>query len=718
MYDPPAQGYLEHPLPASSWSILPTQPPVNAAAGPGLTKDRECEEGGYSGRWSRYTTGAVDDVARSTKVMHGDGDKECDEEGPQYDSAVYMPASSSCGGRHGAADPRCDHRLVVDGDGERSQEVKLPMQTQTDVYTTISEVAEEKGCWPQAEQGIFNAGLARSDASGKRDVKEVGERDRPIVLIRSGNMGRSDTDTLLAGDKRAWMCRRSFKPRDRRQGWGLLADGKGLQRCCLTKMATASYGREGLYLRRRTGARTIDEINGMCEPVPEFGSVPRNRRKALHGCERRLEKRLCRPYQRLSWLSASSTPTRAFHSDDYAGFNRLKGEEAVEERIFEGLRVIQDESVGRRAGIGSCRRWSSQESHASRRYPPVPNVHLKSISLCPLNPSMTRSSELRSQITEAETRIADLVRQLAELRTHKTQLEAELRAIVYPILSIPAEITAEILYHAASHSETEWLLAATGVCRLWRNIALSTPRLWTEFYSDPWCRILTHLKDRGPLLQLWLSRSGSLPLNLAVHVGLDGERILASLAKHISRWRRVNLHEGSQCCHGALDRGQPRPSLALHGDVPLPDVDATCCPKWRSLVFCESSVVPGALLPMLANVTHLTLDRVDPAVVSKILLYATAVENLSVQSSRLEFPIVLPLVHTLHYHDGAPGLLDHSNLPALANLHIICRHSYPAAEAVKGFLTRSGCTLQLVHVENCRLNGLLDFLRLRLSNVR
>ncbi|KAJ7051603.1 hypothetical protein C8F01DRAFT_949379, partial [Mycena amicta] len=95
---------------------------------------------------------------------------------------------------------------------------------------------------------------------------------------------------------------------------------------------------------------------------------------------------------------------------------------------------------------------------------------------------MTRSSELRSHIAEVGTRIADLERQLATLRAHETRLKDELGAIVYPILTIPAEITAEILCHAAADSKTKELIAATSVCAVWRSVALSTPRMWNTSF--------------------------------------------------------------------------------------------------------------------------------------------------------------------------------------------------------------------------------------------
>ncbi|KAJ7051561.1 hypothetical protein C8F01DRAFT_1237037 [Mycena amicta] len=295
---------------------------------------------------------------------------------------------------------------------------------------------------------------------------------------------------------------------------------------------------------------------------------------------------------------------------------------------------------------------------------------------------MTRSSELRSRIAEAETGIADLEGRLAPLRAYKTQLEDELRAIVNPILTIPAEITAEILCHAVAHASIKCILAVTSACAVWRSIALSTPRLWNASYRSAYSRP----KDPVNLLNLWLSRSGSLPLSLAIHVSDDPNRILASMTRHISRWRRIDLHQ-QLCDHddGSFGEGK-EPSLAVHGNVPLASVDPDSCPKWRSVALCSTSVPPRALLPTLPNVASLTLSNVASAVVSMVLPHTPTLEVLTISGWQTEFlpsihpPIILPLIHTLN--------------------HELAR-----------FLTRSGCALQMLHLEALALNGGLDVLR-------
>ncbi|KAJ7120013.1 hypothetical protein C8R46DRAFT_876350, partial [Mycena filopes] len=69
------------------------------------------------------------------------------------------------------------------------------------------------------------------------------------------------------------------------------------------------------------------------------------------------------------------------------------------------------------------------------------------------------------------------------LEEEKIAIQKSLESVVYPILTIPFEITAEIFLHCLpafpsqpSGSVAPMLLAR--ICRQWRNIACSTPRLW------------------------------------------------------------------------------------------------------------------------------------------------------------------------------------------------------------------------------------------------
>ncbi|KAJ7049408.1 hypothetical protein C8F01DRAFT_1378651 [Mycena amicta] len=268
---------------------------------------------------------------------------------------------------------------------------------------------------------------------------------------------------------------------------------------------------------------------------------------------------------------------------------------------------------------------------------------------------MTRNSELRSQFAEAQARIADLERQLATLRAHETRLKDELGAIVYPILTIPTEIATEILCHAAAGSVPQSLLAATSVCSLWRDIALATPRLWSEFHSNPWSSKALH--DPASLLQQWLFRSGCMPLYITVPSYRTDRRLVALLAKHISRWRCVDLI-GERRYHEMLE-DLPEPSLGLRDATQLVDVDLDACPKWRSLLLLRAQN-PGPLLPTVKHVTSLVLPYVTSAFLSMLLPHTPALEFLSLSG---DFAAHLPHTYRTPTAQEAMKLTDWAGLP-------------------------------------------------------
>ncbi|KAJ6533032.1 hypothetical protein B0H19DRAFT_876733, partial [Mycena capillaripes] len=94
----------------------------------------------------------------------------------------------------------------------------------------------------------------------------------------------------------------------------------------------------------------------------------------------------------------------------------------------------------------------------------------------------------------------------------RERLQAESDAIVYPVLSLPPEVTTEIFLRCVPcepnprPSPTQAPLLLAQICRQWRQIALHTPALWR-------CLLFG---DEMPVefLHIWLSRSGNHPLSL------------------------------------------------------------------------------------------------------------------------------------------------------------------------------------------------------------
>ncbi|KAJ7644493.1 hypothetical protein FB45DRAFT_824676, partial [Roridomyces roridus] len=130
----------------------------------------------------------------------------------------------------------------------------------------------------------------------------------------------------------------------------------------------------------------------------------------------------------------------------------------------------------------------------------------------------------RSRVQEIDQKILFHEEQIALLRSERKSVARDLDAIVYPVLTLPNEITSEIFVHYVESHPNRSPLHLTWVCRSWRAVAISTCRLWTQ------CIDLY----AASALPIWLSRAGSLPLNLEFHLRLDLAR---------DGWRIDSLYE-------------------------------------------------------------------------------------------------------------------------------------------------------------------------------
>ncbi|KAJ7676342.1 hypothetical protein B0H17DRAFT_1207331 [Mycena rosella] len=123
--------------------------------------------------------------------------------------------------------------------------------------------------------------------------------------------------------------------------------------------------------------------------------------------------------------------------------------------------------------------------------------------------------------------------------------------VVSPVLRIPNEVTSEIF--------TQFLPAypepppingprspsfLAGICRQWRDVAVSTPSLWRAIDLD-----LSETKDHQQLFRLletWLERCGNCPLSFILMTGeYEGEAaavpFIEALVRHCCRWQHVKL---------------------------------------------------------------------------------------------------------------------------------------------------------------------------------
>ncbi|KAJ7167661.1 hypothetical protein C8R46DRAFT_1350627 [Mycena filopes] len=163
---------------------------------------------------------------------------------------------------------------------------------------------------------------------------------------------------------------------------------------------------------------------------------------------------------------------------------------------------------------------------------------------------------LRVRFAELSCAVSQQQRILDGMLARLEIIRGQLDTIVYPVLTLPPEITTEIFMRClpaeceldpggdfvdTSHAP----LLLTQICGAWRRIALSTSALWASFYLDADCRGLVHLAE---LADAWFSRARN-ALSVKVHGSLLTSQwtynlpgVVEVLQKHSPRMHSLELH--------------------------------------------------------------------------------------------------------------------------------------------------------------------------------
>ncbi|KAF7294221.1 F-box domain-containing protein [Mycena chlorophos] len=124
------------------------------------------------------------------------------------------------------------------------------------------------------------------------------------------------------------------------------------------------------------------------------------------------------------------------------------------------------------------------------------------------------------------------------------------------LASLPLELILEIfqLCVPRNPSKLDLVLSPTHaplllaqICSSWRRIVLSAPILWTDFHVD--CNSAGRTRHIGDLMRLWLSRSGTFPLDIALRGNIcrrgpipsQLDRVFVTLKEHASHVRSLHL---------------------------------------------------------------------------------------------------------------------------------------------------------------------------------
>ncbi|KAK7043194.1 hypothetical protein VNI00_008548 [Paramarasmius palmivorus] len=373
--------------------------------------------------------------------------------------------------------------------------------------------------------------------------------------------------------------------------------------------------------------------------------------------------------------------------------------------------------------------------------------------------------EIHHLISTRRDRLHAIEDEIARLRAEQVELQTfvdEHLTLVPPIRQVPIDILRGIFLQCMPETgfpacrALEAPLVFTGVCRLWREVAISTPTLWNRMYihlpaptpdGQPITeRFLAYLHLWREGVMLWLRRSGTAPLVLSISSGYEiwGEEqvyhrfhadVVLQLLEYTSRWKSLSLNIPERIW---------RIVTALTADLPLLEAltvhylpfDAkesyqnfmkTVLQRIPSLHKLCLSQLPDNLPIRWDRLTEVSLTDQDQALRAsqaiQILLFScSSLRHFAAYLTETDVqptfsPITLPRLQTLNievvsffvsppitpipyqHPSDAPELivqhfLDCIDAPNLVNFSLNWRSSQTSLTTLVGFLEHSGCALR------------------------
>ncbi|KAF8549584.1 hypothetical protein OG21DRAFT_569652 [Imleria badia] len=180
-------------------------------------------------------------------------------------------------------------------------------------------------------------------------------------------------------------------------------------------------------------------------------------------------------------------------------------------------------------------------------------------------------STLASQMASVDGAIRKLGAIQTKLEKNSSHVRGSLlthQALISPARRIPPEVLSEAFYHCLPKTpyvtprDVEAPMVLTRVCRHWRAVAMSTPRLWSSL-SIHLQKIACEAYRRG--CESWLARAKSVPLAIRVLNDVNMFGADPTLLESVVLWLRPLISQSTDLWW----HGPSLPTLF----VPMPDTD-------------------------------------------------------------------------------------------------------------------------------------------------
>ena len=328
----------------------------------------------------------------------------------------------------------------------------------------------------------------------------------------------------------------------------------------------------------------------------------------------------------------------------------------------------------------------------------------------------------RDELAELDALLEHLKLKRYELKRKINQLQSPIvRQLLPDIMSTIFEFCLpDFTYHQPSPFAEENLsipLSLGAICSYWRDIAWSTPSLWSSLVVRVTRKHNPHIV--ASIAHEWLSRSGQLPLSIRICSELHNHGVVPALAdiinRYSTRWSDLDLYTPESYYQHFRASDNHAPILkSIRFNCSAYAVTKNfrlTCPRLERAVF--SHIYLNGINIQWDNLTHLTLHsmliedsflilrKTSRLVFCKVSCYCSGHRSIG--------PLVLTSLKSLQLMTDVGDYLSNLITPHLEEFSLRdC--NIPSIVSITSFLQRSACSLRSFFITLSAFRSFDDFM--------